>query len=513
MNLKKLNLKFLISAHTKVGLFALFFFYISAFFGTITLFLPQIHTWENPSRYFIEEKPKNHKLDKLINRTIQEEGFSTKKVEITLPNYRDNVIAINDPQSRTKYINPYTLKMLDTTSDKSFLSTFFNDIHIGRNIPKIGQFLMGISSILILFLLISGVMLFINKHKQKKSFNFKWHRDLSLILLPYILVFSLTGSVLGFMLSSAGPFAYAATNAEHSNMRKLVGPIIFPKDKIPEESQKVKMLDIDFLKQKAQNSYENLNIQKITLLRWNDKNAQIKFSGYLKNNRLLSGRVNRQYIVLNAIDGKIIEKKTLNNSHLGNKVLSTFYFFHFIPDETLLVRVIYFILGILFLLSLTFGFLIWSKKQASKFKNNFHYYSFLNRFALSIMFGVIPATALTLFLYWTLDDNLFEKVLWIKGSFYSFWAFSLLLSTYYDDVLELLKSLSLFTSIFLFGTVVMHFMATNELIAIIVQSNTMHTILYFDLILLILSLVFFIFYKYAHRIKYLREQSGGNYVY
>ncbi len=50
--LNNLNLKFLIKAHTKIGLFALFFFYISAFFGTITLFLPQIQTWENPSRYF-----------------------------------------------------------------------------------------------------------------------------------------------------------------------------------------------------------------------------------------------------------------------------------------------------------------------------------------------------------------------------------------------------------------------------------------------------------------------------
>ena len=136
MNLKNLNLKFLIQAHTKLGLFVLFFFYISGFFGTITLFLPQIHTWENPSRYFIKKDNYNFELNDLINRTIQEEGFSTKKIEISLPSYRDDVIAINDPTSRTKYINPYTLKMLNTTSDRSFLSTFFNDIHIGRNIPK-----------------------------------------------------------------------------------------------------------------------------------------------------------------------------------------------------------------------------------------------------------------------------------------------------------------------------------------------------------------------------------------
>ncbi|MBU3015825.1 PepSY domain-containing protein [Poseidonibacter lekithochrous] len=46
------------------------------------------------------------------------------------------------------------------------LSNFFNDLHIRRNIPKIGQLLMGIASILIIFLTISGVILYLNKHKK-----------------------------------------------------------------------------------------------------------------------------------------------------------------------------------------------------------------------------------------------------------------------------------------------------------------------------------------------------------
>ena len=512
MKLKTLNLRFLIQAHTKLGLFALFFFYISAFFGTVTLFLPQIKTWESPSRYFIKGEVHAKQLDSLIQRTIQEEGFSTDMIEVTLPSYRDDVIAINDPASRTKYVNPYTLKMLDTTKDRAFLSQFFNDIHVGRNIPKLGQLLMGISSILIIFLLLSGIMLFINKHKAKKSFSFKWHRDISLLLLPYIIVFALTGSVLGFMLGSSAPFAYAATEAKQGNMRALVGPIIFPRETIPKKGGSALMLNIDKLKKDAQSAYPELLIKKFILLSWYDKSAQIKFLGSLKNNRIVSGNINRQYITLSGVTGEVLEKSSLESSHVGKKFLSSFYFFHFIPDEELLVRIIYLILGMLFLISMGFGFLIWSQKKAKEYTHNPQYFSFLSRFSMAVLLGVIPATALTLLLFWSLPFDLFERVLWIKGAFYAFWALLLLLSVYFDDVMELIKTYCFITSTLLFMTILAHMIALKEKLAKLVQSGEFHTVLAFDLCLLILSVLAFLLYKYLDKIEWIRRLLRREYV-
>lgn len=125
------------------------------------------------------------------------------------------------------------------------------------------------------------------------------------------------------------------------------------------------------------------------------------------------------------------------------------------------------------------------------------------------MYGIVPATALTLLLYWAIPVELFQRIIWIKGSFYAFWAFTLFLSTYYDDILELIKSLSFFTSIFLFAAVITHLMSTSKYISVFVQESSMHTVLYFDLILLILSILFFLFYKNAQKFKYIREQTKG----
>lgn len=517
MNLKNINLKFLIHAHTKLGLFAFFFFYISAFFGTIALFIPQIKTWESPSRYFVYEKEYNYKLDEIIKRTIIQEDFSTEQIEVTLPSYRDNVIAINDPASRTKYVNPYNSKMLDTTSDRAFLSNFFNELHIGSNIPKIGTFLMGIASVLILFLLVSGFILFFNKHKkqakEKKDFNYKWHKNVSIAIAPFILVFALTGSVIGFMFPTSSSFALTASKGEHLNMRAVVGPILFNKDSIPKKGiENNNLINIDELLKKAKELYPELEIKRFKLLQWNNDNAQIKFFGYSNENRIMTGKINRIDITLNAKTAEEISRKTIDNSHVSAKTLSTFYFLHFIPDETLLVRIVYLILCIAFILSLVFGFLIWSEKKASKFVGNRNYYNFLERLSISVIFGVIPSSALALMLYWAVPPELFERILWIKGSFYVFWAFTLILSTYYDDILALIKSLALVTSFFLIGTIIAHVMNAAKYISILVQAGNMHTVLYFDLVLLILGIASFIFYKKAHKIKYFVKLSRSNNV-
>ncbi|WP_024954712.1 PepSY-associated TM helix domain-containing protein [Sulfurospirillum arcachonense] len=512
--LNKLNLQYLIKAHTQLGLFAVFFFFISAFFGTIILFLPQIQTWENPSRYFEYKKEYNYKLDEIVKRTIQEESYNTKYIEIKLPSYKDNVISINDQTSRTKHINPYTSKMLDTTFDSSFLSKFFNNLHSGRNIPKIGQQLMGIASILIIFLTISGVILYFNKHKKNlQNFHFRWHKNISLILLPYILVFSLTGAFLGFMLPFSAPITYSASKATSSSTGALVRPILFPKDKIPKKSSSFEEFQsIDTLMQKAKEALPHLKVSSIKLLQWNDKNAQIKFIGHLDNNKILTDKSNKLHVLLNPIDGTVLEKKDLSDSHIGNKILSSFYYFHFIRNETLLVRVLYFFASMGFILSLAFGFLIWSDKKAKKHVQNDAYYNFTGRFAMAIMFGVIPTSALMLLSYWALPSGLFEKVIWMKGVFYSFWAFTLLLSVYYEDILDLLKSFALLTSIFLFSAIIAHIMATKTYLIALLKTNSMHPVICFDLVLLTLSVLFFLFYKYSYKIKFLSKYSRSHYA-
>jgi len=511
MKISNLNQKFLIRAHTILGLFAIFLFYISTYFGTITVFLPYIKAWENPSRHFISSE-KEINLDSILPKIIKEKELSNN-IEIIFPSFRDKALSINDETSKTIYINPQTNQILNTNFETNFISKFFNEIHIGRNIPKIGVFLMGVASVLMIFLSISGVILWVvnkKRNRKKESAYLKWHKNLSLALLPFILVFSITGAFLGFMLSYSSPIAYSASKGVESDFRKLVGPILFPRDVKIERSQKASMLSFERLTSIANTKYPDLEIKRIKLSKWYEENAKIKFIGHIKDNRAISGRINRMHITLSGKDGRVLNKKDISNANLTNGILSTFYFLHFIPDETLVLRIVYFIFGIIMAVSLSFGFLIYSEKKAKKNLEDKNYYSILNKLAMATMIGVIPASTLLMFLYWYLPFDLFQRDIWLKGSFYALWAGTLFYSVLKDSVLKVINHLLFIASIFLVLTVLYHGISTG-FYPWISLNEKLYDIFFVDFISLVFALVFFLFSKKSKDIKFFFKYDGDRY--
>lgn len=509
MIINNLNTKHLIRAHTIIGLLAIFLFYIATYFGTITLFLPYIKTWESPSRYFKNENTKISLQNSLDN--IYQHKYP-KNIEITLPSFKDKALSFSDLQSKTIYINPNTNEVLNTNNETNFISNFFNQIHIGRNIPIVGTTIMGIASIFTLFLILSGIILWLNKIKTnaKKRFLFRMHKDLSLILMPYFLIFALTGSVLGFMLSYSQPLSLAASKMQDSNLRNLVAPILFPRDLQVKKSSKVQMLDLDLLKNKANKEFPQLKILNIKLFSWGEENAKAKFIGYLKDKKYISGKINRMSISLKGTNAKTLHKKDLNNANTSNSILSTFYFLHFIPDEKLLFRVVYFVFGIFALFALGFGYMIYSQKTAKKYKEDKNYYSILDKTAISMMIGIIPASCFVMFLYWYLPFDMFERPLWLKGAFYVTWAFSLFIVSFKNSSLKAINILLFFSSVFLILTIVFHGLST-KFYPWISFKNSLWEVFFVDISLFIFALIFYLFSKYSSEISFLQKYDGDRY--
>ncbi len=508
MNLDNVYLKYLIRSHTIVGVFVVFFFYLSTFFGTITLFKPYLHSWENVSRHFSVVDNSKLDLDIAVQNALEKLQNPSNNVQILLPSFGDKALSVHYGFSEKVYINPNTNKVLETTNERDFITNFFNHMHISLNIPKVGQIVVGITSIAILFLSISGFYLWLISRKKRstvKSFWLKWHKDLSLILLPYILIFSLTGSVLGVMLVSSSPFALSATDGKEENMSKLVRPIVFAKDyAVKKSGQNASMLKISELYAKGQKLYPELLIRKIILDNWNDKNAYISFRGYLKDNRALTGTVNRQSVILSAVDGSLLKKKTLNDSHSMAKLLSGFYFLHFLPDEGLVVRILFLFFGIIFLASMVFGILIWLEKKSSKDKDNANYFTFISKFSLSLFIGIIPASSFLLFLYWALPFDLAQRETWIVGGFYSLWSFTLFFSVYEQKTINVIKVFMTLNFILLIMTVLFHGLRTDFFIWNSLEKG-LYELFFVDLLLLIFAFLSLVSANKVSKIKLLEK--------
>jgi len=509
MKLENRYIKSLRVSHTYLGLFAIVFFYISTFFGTITALKPYIASWESPSRHFELVSQNELDLDKAITKGLDLLNNPENKVKITLPTSLEKAIGIQYGFSEKIYIDPNTNELLDTKYENNLLSNFYNQMHINVNMSQTGQILMGITSIIIVFLTISGVYLWILNRKNRtniKNFWFRWHKDISLLMIPYILIFALTGAVLGVMLNLASPFAYSASDAKETNMSKIVRPVIFaPPVKIKSSNQQATMQKYSTLYEKAKNNYENLNITQISLFNWNDKNARVVFSGYLQNNRILTARVNRVNIVLNGETGQIVTKTTLDDTHEVSQFLSAFYFFHFITDEDILVRILYLILGVAFAISLVFGLFIWIEKKVSKDKNR--YFSIITKLSAAFAIGIIPATSFTLFLYWILPFSLQDRDTWIIGGFYAMWSFTFFHSVYKKDSIDATKDFMYLNSAFLILAVFLHGIKTD--IFLWDSFNfSMWGIFYIDFIMFIFGLASFYFAKNIHNFKFLTRFKG-----
>ncbi|QKF66171.1 PepSY domain-containing membrane protein [Arcobacter venerupis] len=499
--MEKLNIKFLLRAHTIVGLFCIFLFYISSYFGSLTFFLPYISYWELPSKHIEKTVDYGFNIDNKLDEIINKYKLDDKNIEIIPPSFKDPRIKISTKDQSSIYLNPNTNEELDTFYEYTNVSEFFNELHFGENIPVIGQFLMGLASIGVLFLIFSAILLFLfNKKKIKeekksdKRFWIKWHKNLGLLVIPFLLIFALTGAFIGVMLFSSKPFVLSATDNKETNLRKVVAPIIFKQNELVKKSENIiEPLSLSLLQAFAKTNYENLVITNINIYNYKKDNSQTMFSGYLYDNRAITGNVNRVNIVLNSIDGTVFSKTNLEETHGIKKALSIFYFLHFMPDETFLIRVLFFILGLSLCVSLAFGYMIWAQKKLHNI-GDFKWVNFLNRIILTIIFGSITCSSFLFFIHYLILNSFLEKDLIMKGMFYSLFFLLLLYSFWENKISRIIKINLYLSSFFFFFSIFIHGFQTNIFIWNSFIKNV-DVVFYVDLVLISVSLILFVISK------------------
>lgn len=461
---KALFFKYLSRSHTMIGLFVLFLFYISTFFGTLIFFIPYLKVWESPARHF-NPQGYQYNLDVALETLLQENHFNAKSVDIIFPSFRDPLLKITTQTQNSFYINPLNNHAFKVAREENLVSVFFNELHTGAVIPVIGSWLMGIASVGILFLAIGGLWIYmVKRHKTPSSqANWRerwlsWHKISGLGVLPYALVFACTGTFLGLMLASSQPFAWSASKAEQTSMRTLVAPLIFPASNFPKGSESAAMLPLSELRQKAQEGYAQLDILSATLHHYGTNKAKITFRGFDRSNVAQTGRVNRLSITLDATNAALVEKRTLEDVHPMNRLLSVFYFLHFVPDETLAMRLILGVFGGIFAFCLVSGYMIWAEK---KLKQAGWMADIINRVSIALMVGILPASAMVLFLNWILPYDLFDKEIWMRGAFFAVCSFWIFYSVFERSIIKLFRWMLFMGAFSLLGAVLFHGIRTH----------------------------------------------------
>lgn len=503
--------KKLFNIHKLIGINILLFFFISLFFGILTIFQPYINLWEDAKKHIPNIAFKDIDLNQCVKQIPQRTYFGEngKKVrsdliKLTLPALEVKATNLMIVKNRPNFhLDPNTCKRV---RQKSFtISKFFDKIHTGAIFNSIiFKIIFGFMSVAVVFLCLSGILLIIkNKYKNAKTktvrgFFAKYHRLLSLYTLPFILIFGITGALFNLGVYSSPLLTSYFTNGKTANILKVKRNILVDPDLKPiKKTQYTKTMDLNKLYKKALNEFDNIRFYEIQLYNLNDINTRVKFIGYEPKNIFVSSMTNESYVVLNGATGKVIDKKFAKDGTFAEKTLDSVFYLHYLRTFSDIPRIIFGLICIVILFGLVYSAFLWLFRQ----KKDSFTYKVLKPISFTIILGSIISSSALFLTAWTIPkkymhfyliDSLFSTQ---EVIFYATFILVFIFILIKKNIYIVSKYSSLVAGIFLILSVLAHqlFSGFNF---ITLFAKDLYIIGFVDITLLILGLIYiFIYFK------------------
>ena len=417
--------KRLFNIHKLIGVNIILFFFLSLFFGILTIFQPYINFWEDSKQHISKIKIEDINLDKCFKQITKRTYFDENGEKMT-----KDLIKLNFPAKEVKannlirvknrpnfYLDPNTCKKV---KPKNFtISRLFDKIHTGKIFNSlVFRIIFGFMSVAVVFLALSGLYLVIKNHykntktKTVKGFYAKYHRLILLYSLPLVFMFGLTGALFNLGVYSSPLITNYLTNGETSNILKVDRNILYDPDlKVYESSQKVESLSLNTLYEKAKNEFEDISFYEMQVYNYNDINARVKFIGYEPNNYFVSSVGNETYVVLNGLNARVLDKKTADQGSFAEKTLDAIFYLHYLRTFSDIPRIIFGLISLTIFMGLVAAMLLWLERSK---KDKFSY-KVIKPLSFTIMLGSLISASALFATTWLIPKkymyfNMFDKL-------------------------------------------------------------------------------------------------------
>lgn len=407
--------KRLFNIHKLIGINVILFFFISLFFGILTIFQPYINLWEDSKQHISKIQIKDINLNKCIKQITKRTYFNEHGEKMS-----NDFIKLNFPSKETKatnlirvmnrpnfYLDPITCKKV---KPKNFtISKFFDKIHTGGIFNSIVfKIIFGFMSVAVVFLSLSGLYLIIKNHykntktKSVKGFFAKYHRLLLLYTLPLVFMFGLTGALFNLGVYSSPLITNYLTEGKTLNILAVDRNILVDPDlEYIEASKKVKTLDLNILYKKAKDEFEDISFYSMQIYNLNDVNARVKFIGYEPNNFFISSMINETYVVLDGTNAKVLEKKMAKDGSFTEKTLDSIFYLHYLRTFSDIPRLVFALICIGIFMGLLSAFLLWFyRAKEDKFS-----FRVLKPLSFTIILGSLFSTSLLFATTWIIPKK------------------------------------------------------------------------------------------------------------
>ncbi|RXK86612.1 PepSY-associated TM helix domain-containing protein [Filimonas effusa] len=348
--------------HVYLGIVAGLIVVVTGLTGSILVFQDEIDHALNPGKFHVMEQQQRIELADIVPVVRQK-----------YPQLKFNYVMLSDTKGdpnlayrffnlKTKeefFIDPYTAQLSGKRIYESAFIHIVTDIHRSLLVPVAGRYIVGLSTLCLLMLTISGLRLWIpQKWKQLKSVltvkfsagfkrqNYDWHNVLGFYSSPVIALISLTGICITFsplviamifILDGRSPQGVAALLGAKSTYTTGAKPLT-PHDIVAE----------------AKKQMPYLRVAGIALPEDSTGNYRLDVVGA---GLPKSGR--REMIILDQYTGKVLLNSRKDFPNSGYGYLSWVTPIHFGTFGGLPTRILALLAGLMPLALFVTGFIIW----------------------------------------------------------------------------------------------------------------------------------------------------------
>lgn len=222
--------------HVYLGVTAGFVIAIVGLTGSILVFQEEIDRALNPEFYDILAREERLPIDMIIP-IVESKYPDIKARNIFLPNERPGTpyVLFDLETGEETFINPYTGELTGKRMHESSLMHVVEEIHRSLYIPVVGRYIVGICTLVLIILTISGLRLWIPKKWKKlkaaltvkfsaslKRQNYDWHNILGFYSSPVIILLAVTGFAITFSMVVV-PLLFFLSFQPPKNIGQLMG--------------------------------------------------------------------------------------------------------------------------------------------------------------------------------------------------------------------------------------------------------------------------------------------------
>jgi uncharacterized iron-regulated membrane protein len=352
-----------LSGHSILGIAFAAVIYIVCLTGALSVFLRDFQRWEQPAAPTVTQAS-----DAVIGRAIAAMGGKVKAGDafyVSLPNRDFPRIMLStggDEDDQTWFADKDGKLVL---SQNAPWTEFLVDLHTRLHLPQAwGRFVVGLAGVALLSSLISGVL----AHPRifRDAFHLRlggsrrleqadWHNRLGVWPLPFHIIVSLTGALLGLSTLIVGVLALLLFRGDSAKVYALLAT---PPAKV--NPRPAPMPDAAALLGTFHRRAPGANPRQISISDWGQRDMRLEVSAARPT------LIAQQDEMTFDVDGAVVAEKHPGGLNLGERILGSLGQLHFGWFGGVALRIVYGVLGLALCIVTASGITVWLSRRRDK---------------------------------------------------------------------------------------------------------------------------------------------------